>query len=122
MVNLPERVNLGGGFVGAASILSGKNLELRARSIAPAIGTGQFQETPVGFRHGMPCRHVSMKPIREKAIPCSDASIPCSVEKIPCSVIKNSLFFGSQGIGVQAFDLSDRLDTKNAKAIVPNLT
>src|SRR5258708_4830730 len=35
---------------------------------------------------------------------------------------KNSLFFRSQGIWVQAFDLSDRLDTKNAKAIMPNLT
>jgi hypothetical protein len=28
---------------------------------------------------------------------------------------KNSLFFWAQGIGVQAFDLPDRLDAKNAK-------
>src|ERR1700720_4085935 len=41
--------------------------------------------------------------------------IPCSVEKIPCSGRKNSLFLGPQGIGLQAFDLSDRLDTKNAR-------
>src|ERR1700674_4546795 len=28
---------------------------------------------------------------------------------------KNSLFFQAQGIGVQAFDLSNRLDAKNAQ-------
>src|ERR1700674_1812317 len=36
--------------------------------------------------------------------------IPCSPQKIPCSARLREL-----GIGVQAFDLFDRLDTKNAK-------
>src|SRR6202163_3000749 len=56
-----------------------------------------------------------------EALPVSAAislffgKIPCSCKKIPCSGRQNSLFLAAQGIGVQAFDLSDRLDTKNAQ-------
>jgi hypothetical protein len=50
----------------------------------------------------------------QSAISLFAGEIPCSCKKIPCSGRQNSLFRAAQGIGVQAFDLSHRLDTKSA--------
>jgi hypothetical protein len=86
------------------------NAPPKVTSVSALRAARSGADAPLGY-----LRRAPAKPIKQE-FPVSTDEFPVPSKKFPV-LAKKSLFFWPQGIWVQAFDLSDRLDRKNASKV-----